>query len=226
MALVVENRRKGRLGSRRVSDADWVDYDHWGFTAHGAQRGADGMSPRLIILIVLAGGMAVYLATRTTAPAEEPLARIGADGHPLGETDVATVPLRDRPLDGEEPSERAEFDVRVEVDPSGMKTRLFFYITEKNGYYVESPKLMIWHMAEPGLELRDTRLRIPHIINDFIRANETFKGCVDVVPAELTRIGGDIGTNENWAAHVDSWGRTRLEDPEPLPTVVHAMSCE
>ncbi len=226
MVFFVENRRTGRLGSRRVSDADWVDYDHRGSSANGVSRGADGMSPRLIILIVLAGGMAVYLATRTTAPAEEPLARIGADAHPLNETDDATVPLEDRPLEGEEPSERAEFDVRVEVDPSGRKTRLFFYITEKHGYYVESPNLTLWHIAEPGLELYDTNLRIRYIINDFIRANETYKGCVDVVPAELVRVGDDIGTDENWAAHVESWGRTRLENPDPFPAVVHAMSCE
>lgn len=183
------------------------------------------MSPRLIILIVLAGGMAVYLATRTTAPAEEPLARIGAEGHSLNQTDDAAIPLEDRPLEGEEPSEMAEFDVRVEVDPAGMKTRLFFYITEKHGYYVEVPELVFWYVAKPGLGLEDTDLRIPHLLNDFIRANETYNGCVDVVPAELVDVGGDIGTDQNWAAQVESWGRARLENPDPLPIVVHAMSC-
>lgn len=183
------------------------------------------MSPRLIILILLAGGMAVYLATRSTAPAEEPLARLGAEGIPIGETDESMVVLSKRPLEGEEPSEPAEFDVRVEVDPTGLKNRLFFYITEKHGYYVEEIELTLWHVAEPGLEFEDTDLRVPHFINDFIRANATFVGCVDVVPAELVRVGGDIGTDENWAAHVESWGRARLEDPNPLPVVVHAMNC-
>lgn len=184
------------------------------------------MSPRLLILIVLAGGMAIYLATRTTAPAEETL--VGIEG-PNGKIEIsieAMVPVWNQPLAGEEPSERAEFDVRVEVDPSGRKTRLFFYITEEHGYYVESPNLTLWHVAEPGLELDDTNLRVPYIINDFIRANETYKGCVDVVPAELANVGDDIGTDQNWAAHVESWGRTRLENPDPFPTVVHAMSCE
>ena len=184
------------------------------------------MSPRLIILIVLAGGLAVYLATRTSAPAEETLVGIEGPDDDIETSVKARVPVWNQPLDGKEPSERAEFDVRVEVDPSGRKTRLFYYITEKHGYYVEAPKLRLWHVAAPGLELEDSDLKITRIINDFMRANETYKGCVDVTPTELMRIGNDFGTDKNWMAHVESWGRTRLENPDPFPAVVHAMSCE
>lgn len=184
------------------------------------------MNPRLIILVFLAGGMAVFLAMRPPPKPDDSLPRIPANGITEKETDEAKVPLGKRPLDGEEPSEPAEFDVRVEVDPSGRKTRLFYYITEMHGYYVEEPVLTLWHIAEPGLELEDTDLRIKKIVSDYIRANETYTGCVDVVPAELGRVGGDIGTDENWAAHVESWGRTRLEDPDPLPAVVYALDCE
>lgn len=184
------------------------------------------MSPRLIILVFLAGGMAVYLATRTAAPAQETLVGIEAEGIERDETEKAKVRIGDRPLGGEEPPEQAEFDVRVEVDPSGEKSRLFFYITEKHGYYVEEPYLTLWHVAKPGLGLDDTDLEVRHIVSDVMRANETFKGCVDITPTELLNVGGDIGTDQNWAAHVEEWGRTRLEDPDPLPVVVHAMSCE
>ena len=184
------------------------------------------MSPRFIILVVLAGGLAIYLATRTAAPAEEVLARIPSEINTIEETDINMIPIDERDLAGEAPSEPADFDVRVEVDPGGTKTRLFYYITEKHGYYVEAPQLLLWHVAQPGHGLEDTNLEVPHLIGDFIQANVTYKGCIDITPSELGHVGDDIGTDRNWAAYVEEWGRTRLQDPDPLPTIVHAMSCD
>lgn len=184
------------------------------------------MNPRLIILIVLAGGMAVYLATRPAPVVSDELPGVNAGVEP-GEFDPnAAKPIWTQPLDGEEPPEVPEFDIRVEVDPSGRKNRLYFYIDEAHGYYVEKPVIKFWYVSEPGQELRDSALPIGLIVNDYVRANETYKGCIDVVPAELKKVGGDIGTDANWDVRIESWGRARSQNPDPLPVIVDALNCD
>lgn len=187
------------------------------------------MSPRLIILIVSAGGLAVFLATRTTAPVsetEELLFLEASSGRSLEEVENTQVAVWKQPLEGKEAPELAEFVVRVEVDPTGKKNRLYYYIDEVHGYFADTFNLWLWYMPTPGTELLDSPLRIPVVINDFITANETYKGCLEIVPGELLNINSDIGRDENWTGFVEVYGRAFVTNPDPLPSVAYAMSCD
>ena len=186
-------------------------------------RGATDMSPRLIILIVLAGGMAVYLATRSAAPDDSSLPTI--EGPSLA-TPKNTLTVWEQDVAGEEPPEVPEFEIRVEVDHTGLKNRLYFYIDEIHGYYVQGLTIDVWYVSTPDQDWEDSPLRLTKIVNDYVRENQSFMGCMDIVPAELSDIGDDIGTEANWVAEVDTWGAARSRDPDPLPVVVRATTCD
>lgn len=185
------------------------------------------MNPRLLILIALAGVLALYLATRTSAPAVEAEVFEPVDeDQDLAYIRETQLTLWERHLPGVEPSEPPEFDIQVEVDPSGRKNRLYYYISEAHGYYVESLNVEFWYMPAPDTTPDESPLRVPKVINDYIKANETYKGCLEVVPAELADLGGDMGMDENWTGRLIDYGRARAENPDRLPPLAEAMTCD
>lgn len=180
------------------------------------------MKPRLLILILLAGGLAVYFATASNKPTGRPdngFDPKSGDDRNLTErqgreliTDLAMLPL-----EGNEPEEPADLSVTIEVDTSSGKNRLFVTLSEAHGYYVESFRLRLWYKDTPETEYADSSLRLQPAIDKYIRANETLRDCLEVVPAELARIDGDIGSTEDWGAEIAWHGRARLQNPDPLP---------
>ena len=192
------------------------------------------MSPRLLILIAAAAGMAIFLAMRPAPPAldlvaaEEPTFLPAEKGQSLKQIRVVQTMLSERELPGEEPAIPAEFDIQVEVDPSGEKNRLYFYIDELHGYYVETIHLELWYLPTPDTTQDESPLMVPALINDYIKANETYKGCLEVVPAELNDLAGDtgIGADENWRGRVIDYDRARETNPDPLPPVVRMSTCD
>lgn len=192
-------------------------------------RGASRMGARLLILIVLAGGLAVYFAVgKNNAPAvvetvaedddwmtKEELERIRKEG----------IDLSKRPLPGKEPAEPPNLAVTVEADRTSGKNRLYFNISESHGYYVESFRIQFWYKRGGVTGPDDSPLPLTHYVDNFLKANDTFRTCAEVVPAELSRVGGDMGTTQNWDAKIIWHGRAREKNPDPLPLVTDMDRC-
>ena len=184
------------------------------------------MSARLIILVVVLGALAVGVAFRKpAAPAaqgdEEDITFLGAEQSP-SELAESQQMLKDRPLPGEEPEIPPELNVRVEVDTSRGKNRLYLYITEAHGYYVETFDVRIWFVDKPGVEWQDAPMSILHHAEKYLKANDTLTDCLEVVPAEMGRIGGHLHTSDKWQARVERYSRAREKNPEKF----HKLSPE
>jgi len=174
------------------------------------------MKPRLIILIVAALGLAVAFAVRSATPEKtEEQKESGNDGKMIWQFE----------LPGEEPEEEAEFDVNVRVDTSTGKNRLVLEITEVHGYYVEYLEADIWYTG--GKETDEGRgpLTFTHRMNRYLKANETLVECLEVVPRELSFVGGSIGTDADWAAEITSYNRARATNPATFPPVGGESRC-
>ena len=187
------------------------------------------MSARLLILIVLAGGLAVYFAVaKNRAPAVVEPTTEDEDGmtkEELARKRIEQTALCKRPLPGKEPAEPPDLAVTVEVDRASGKNRLYFNITESHGYYVETFRIQAWYKREGVTGPENSPLHVNVYVENFLKANETFRTCAEVVPAELSRVGGDIGTTENWEAEVEWHCRAREKNPDPLPHVTDMGRC-
>ncbi len=183
---------------------------------------------RFVLMIAAASGLALHLATRTPKAEDYGPTRVAGIGErpdgPLDPTRIQMIWQQD--ISGEEPEDEPEFSVRVTLDPTDGKNRVYYEITEANGFYVDSFKVDFWYKKNPDMLFEDSPLAKSVIINDYLKADETLEGCLEWVPAELREIYGDMGTSENWAAEVSFYHRARLENPETLPTVVKATSCD
>ncbi|HNQ24520.1 MAG TPA: hypothetical protein PKK06_15655 [Phycisphaerae bacterium] len=124
--------------------------------------------------------------------------------------EAAQKMLQDLPLPGEEPTVRPEFHVEVRVDTSDGKNRLWMVITEAHGYFAETFRLAFW---KKGYEQH----RWDHFVNDYLKARGTLVVESFVVPAELLRVGGDMGQTGDWEAEVVEHGRVRAETPPNWP---------
>ena len=81
------------------------------------------MKARLILLIVVAGGLAVWVARPRSIASTAPAAAV-ADVDPLEQAriDQMKIMLSDRNLPGQEPPEAPEVNVGVEVDVCSRRT--------------------------------------------------------------------------------------------------------
>ncbi len=184
------------------------------------------MNPRLVILVVAGAGLAIYLATRTTRPpGEGPQVEEVLDGQDLREIRLLQTLLANRPLPGREPPEPPGLSIQVEVDPAETKHRLYYYITEAHGYYVETFKISFYYKPDPGTSIEESPQVVPTYLDDYVKADETLKGCIEIVPAELASIGGDMGTSKEWDAVITSHGRARMQNPDPLPPLTEVGKC-
>lgn len=189
------------------------------------------MGARLIILVVVAGALAVYFAVAknrepVTIELEE-LPEEGPSADELAKIREVQQILTDRPLPGREPAAIPDVAVSVEVDRTSGKNRLFFNITEAHGYYVESFRVGVWYKPSGrDIDPEDSPLHFEVYVNDYVKVNDTLRTCAEVVPAELSRVGGDMGTSANWDAEIGWHGRAREKDPDPLPPLARATSCD
>lgn len=172
------------------------------------------MNPRLLILIVVAAGLAIYFAAvkgRTkpnTGPVETEVSQEDRERQ-------TTLDLLDLP--GTEPPEDPDLTIQVEVDRSHGKNRLYFTISESHGFYVEQFRVQFWFARDGKDDPDDSPLLLSHFFDRYLPAKETLRLCLEVVPAELSKIGGDIGETKQWRAEIESHGRWRAKNPDPLP---------
>ena len=116
--------------------------------------------------------------------------------------------------------------VSVEVDPEETKNRLYLLFSEAHGYYVETLQVNIYRVAideDTGEEQRTFFMSNP--FHCYLKAKEILRHCIDLVPPEMERIDHDLGTSEDWAAEVTSYGRARIENPDPLPPLPEESWC-
>ena len=186
------------------------------------------MKARLIILVVLAAGLDVWFAgtNNAAAPDDDTIQLSAAEKEEIRRAREMGTELGKRPLPGEEPSEKPEVLVQVEVDESSGKNRLNFIISEAHGYYVESFTMEVWYTGSEGYDSDDSPLRMEIHRDVYLRANETLRECTDVVPAELSRIDDDMGTSSDWDTRGLRHGRSRANDPDPLPLLADMLGCD
>ncbi len=188
------------------------------------------MSVRLILLIVVAGGLAVFFATRPRMASSAASSALNAELTEAERLELQRIRqmqimLGKRVLPGQEPPEAVEVNVRVEVDVSSGKNRLYFTISEAHGYYVETFQLEAWYVDENTTGPHDAPLRVEALLDIYLKENETLRECIEVVPAELDHIGGDIGKTADWDVQLMSHGRARAKNPDPLPLISDAARC-
>ena len=184
------------------------------------------MKVRLVILAVVAVGLAAFYLIRPSAPAVGTQTTSGQqDGEERRRLAEMQKLLWERELPGEEPAELPELAINVEVDTSGGKNRLYYYITEAHGYYVESFEVDFYYKPAEATTKDESPYVRTEYINDYVKANETLVGCFEIVPGELRRVGGDIGTSDNWDAEITNHGRAREQNPDPLPLLSEVGKC-
>ncbi|MHC5111056.1 MAG: hypothetical protein ACYTHJ_14385 [Planctomycetota bacterium] len=181
------------------------------------------MTIRLLILVAVAGGLAVMVAVKVSnpAPAQQQIDDIDDTSDGLTPEERERINRLNKELNkfdlpGEEPEVEPEFDVQIEVDLSSGKNRLVSYINETHGYYVETLAILYWYKEKPDMVAEDSPLTFEQHFDLYIPANETLKLCIEVVPAELSHVGGDIGESEKWGAEVIYYNRAREQNPEIL----------
>ncbi len=170
------------------------------------------MKPRLLLLVAIAAGLAIYFASaKSRNPSlilDEPIEDVENEGD-LSILESRKLTLDELPLPGRAPAEPADIAVRVEVDRSRGKNRLYFTLSERHGYYVEQFRIAFW-WKKGGLDKEQ-------FFDRYLLANETLRLCLEVVPAELDMIGGDIGSTSDWDTEISWHGRVRDRNPDPLP---------
>jgi hypothetical protein len=174
------------------------------------------MKPRLIILIVVLVVVAVVAAVkRTSQPKETNEVTKARDLAPTVEGQSGfKKALHQISVPGDEPPEEPSFDVDIKVDQTEGKQRLRFYITEEHGYFVETLRMNLYYLPDEAEQ--DEAIFVTELfINKYLRANDTLEYHTELTPVEMNRIGGDMGTDDNWLAEIIYYHAVREEDPPP-----------
>jgi len=167
------------------------------------------MNPRLWILLVLAGGLAVYLGVRTSTPVDSEVAR----ERPPEEDEK--IQLSTVPLECDVPSEPPQLSIRCEVPP-GDKQVIHYFIDEAHGYYVESFDLEFYYKPAPNTTIENSPLTATQYVDNYLIANDTYRGCIYVTAIEMKDKIEHMGTTENWGARIANHGRYCAQNPQKL----------
>jgi hypothetical protein len=174
------------------------------------------MKPRLIILIIVLVVVAVVAGVRMTSqPQEMDEVTKAQDLAPTVDGRPGIKKTLDQiRLPGSEPPEEPSFDVDIKVDLTEGKHRLRFYITEEHGYFVETLRMNLYYLSDEAEQ--DEAIFVTELfINRYLRANDTLEYYTELSPVEMSRIGGDMGTDDNWFAEIIYYHAAREQDPDP-----------
>lgn len=186
------------------------------------------MTARLLILLALAVGLGVFflVTDRTVEVPDVPQEGIAFE-EDLDEIRARQKMIWQQGIECEQEAPTpAEISVQVWLDPADGKNRLYYALTEANGYYVDTITLTFWYKENENVQPEDSPLVIDLPLNNYIPPNEPLNECLDVVWAELQSIGGDMGASENWAGRVEKYYLACLGNPKFLPIVTKATSCD
>lgn len=160
--------------------------------------------PLLIILLVLAAGLLIWRLAF-----QEPIEPV-----PNAPEEVKTVEGNFSPenVNGIKTDEEPEFNVVVEAFMEGSRSVLEFSITETHGWAVTAVIVEAFHgfiNEETGEWERNPDLKhLPQLLcRDMLDFGQTLVAKTTLTGIELERIGGELGTSENWQGRVYGWGR-------------------
>lgn len=169
------------------------------------------MGPRLILLILLGAGLALYYGTRTPAAPDSHIAVEEIEN----EDSEPNRLLWNYDLPGEQPVEPPDLELTLSVDPADGKQRIYFTLSEANDYYVETFVLEFWYLTDADTEFEESPIRIEHYVDKYIKSGEVLESCLEVVDAELDKAGVDMGTIDNWAGRITGGGSMRYRTANP-----------
>jgi len=169
------------------------------------------MRARIVILIALGAGLALFLAFRPP-PTKD------AGPAPVDRTDENALMLYNYPLDCPTTDIEPEYELEISRDPSDGKNRLTFTLGEAHDFYVQSFKLEFWYKPDPDTTCETSPYCVEVPLDNYIKAGEFYEGCLDLNDAEVGLFGGNMGTADNWDGHVLDFAMTKwcTKNPELL----------
>jgi hypothetical protein len=173
------------------------------------------MGARLIILIVLGAGLAMFYALRPPAAENAGI----KEQDPTGEAaEIGKMLWRNDPPNCPKANIEPDLSLSWSVDPLDGKNRIYIELSESHEFYVQSFVLEFWYMPDAATECEDSPLCINVPLDVYIKAGEFYEGCADINDAELREIGGDMGNTDNWGGNIVDYSMTRActENPPEL----------
>ncbi len=117
------------------------------------------------------------------------------------------------PPEGEIPSESAEFEIWHEVRQEGNHHRLYIFLEETHGWWVDWIYISFWYqdVDEATGELTEYK-RTHEVIPKPIDFGETLEHSFVIYETDLP-MGKPKGTTENWDVEVLRWAEERVRMP-------------
>ena len=156
--------------------------------------------PLLIVLLVIAVGLVVYLATR-------------------GEVDTTARPVtsdvnKDEPYaacPGTQTDQEPEFDVQVAAVRSGGQNKIEFTVTELTGFCVQNVYVEVWRGArnaetgefDPPAE---DAYKLSHLLKGVVPAGEPLVDSIVLNQKEMGELNWQEVESDDLAARVSQWG--------------------
>lgn len=151
--------------------------------------------PLLIILLLVAGGLAVYmLAFQSKEPPTTSGVTEGLKPNPFDRV----------PADGVETDEEPEFEVTVTPKISGVQKRIVFEIIETHGWWATMVKVVALHgstNADTG-EFEPDGERVRLLCPEVLEFDKPLVCETTLTTVDLRKIGGELGGPENWQGQV------------------------
>jgi hypothetical protein len=166
------------------------------------------MNAKLIVLIVVAAGLAVFLFTRKTG---DNTTITEATSQPKSNTAYWNEPLPSGYKlleDGKTPKFDVEC-VRIFDKPQDI---LEFHVTEEHGWAADGIRLEFWYRfkdEDSGEWIDDKMNAVAHVARKRLDFNETLVEFTTLLPIEYRHLKINLGdtNSENWHAEVVDWAR-------------------
>ena len=152
--------------------------------------------PLLIVLVVTLAALVVFLLVRKDVDTRPPIPENLPTTLPTFGEDIGGVPA-DGPGD---------FHVDVVAKKVGLRNVLEFTVTESQGWGAKGVYIRFWHLVqneETGEWEQDSGMSpVTFLPKDPLRFGEPLVYETTLTGLELSRIGGELGESEEWAAEV------------------------
>jgi len=172
------------------------------------------MNAKLIVLIFVAAGLAVFFVTRKANDADN----TNAGGAATEESSApnANLPYWEQPLPSGykllEEGKSPKFDVRCVRVFDKPQDILEFHVTEEHGWAADGVRIEFWYRfkdADSGEWIEDTMNAVAHVARKRLDFNDTLVDFTTLLPIEYRHLKLDPGEtdSENWQAKVVDYAR-------------------